>query len=80
VDIDLSVPRDLWIRWGDMNVEIGGELIMRYDRREGDLVMVGDLQALRGSYQVFGRTFEVDGGTVSFLGQPGPATPRPHAA
>jgi autotransporter translocation and assembly factor TamB len=71
VDIDLSVPRDLWIRSGDMNVEIGGELIMRYDRREGDLVMVGDLQALRGSYQVFGRTFEVDGGTVSFLGQPG---------
>jgi translocation and assembly module TamB len=54
-----------------MNVEIGGELILRYDRREGDLVMVGDLQALRGSYQVLGRTFEVDGGTVSFLGQPG---------
>jgi hypothetical protein len=71
VDIDLSVPRDLWIRSADMNVEIGGQLILRYDRREGDLVMVGDLQALRGSYQVLGRTFEVDGGTVSFLGQPG---------
>jgi translocation and assembly module TamB len=71
VDIDLSVPRDLWIRSDEMNVEIGGELIVRYDRREGDLVMVGDLQALRGSYLVFGRTFEVDGGTVSFLGQPG---------
>jgi translocation and assembly module TamB len=71
VDIDLSVPRDLWIRSSEMDVEIGGELIVRYDRREGDLVMVGDLQALRGSYQVFGRTFDVDGGTVSFLGQPG---------
>jgi translocation and assembly module TamB len=71
VDIDLSVPRDLWIRSTDMNVEIGGELILRYDRRVGDLVMVGDLEALRGSYQVLGRTFEVDGGTVSFLGQPG---------
>jgi len=71
VDIDLSVPRDLWLRSAEMNVEIGGELIVRYDRREGDLVMVGDLQALRGSYQVLGRTFDVDGGTVSFLGQPG---------
>jgi autotransporter translocation and assembly factor TamB len=71
VDIDLSVPRDLWIRSTDMNVEIGGELIVRYDRREGDLVMVGDLQALRGSYQVLGRAFEVQTGTVSFLGQPG---------
>jgi translocation and assembly module TamB len=71
VDVDLSVPRDLWIRSDEMNVEIGGELLVRYDRGQGDLVMVGDLQALRGSYLVLGRTFEVDGGTVSFLGQPG---------
>jgi len=71
VDIDLSVPRDLWLRSTDMNVEIGGELIVRYDRRVGDLVMIGDLEALRGSYQVLGRTFEVETGSVSFLGQPG---------
>jgi len=71
VDIDLSVPRNLWLRSREMNVEMGGDLIVRYDRAVGDLVMVGDLQALRGSYQVLGRTFEVDGGTVSFLGQPG---------
>ena len=71
LDIDLSVPRDTWLRSNEMNVEIGGELLVRYDRAAGDLVMVGDLQALRGSYQVLGRTFEVDGGTVSFLGQPG---------
>jgi len=71
VDIDLSVPRNLWLRSTDMNVEIGGDLLVRYDRAVNDLVMVGDLQALRGSYRVLGRTFEVDGGTVSFLGQPG---------
>jgi autotransporter translocation and assembly factor TamB len=71
VDIDLSVPRNLWLRSREMSVEMGGELIVRYDRAVGDLVMVGDLQALRGSYQVLGRTFEVDGGNVSFLGQPG---------
>lgn len=71
VDIDLSAPRDLWLRSNEMNVEIGGDLIVRYDRAQNDLVMVGDLQATRGSYRVLGRTFEVDGGTVSFLGQPG---------
>ena len=70
LDVDLSV-RDMWLRSNEMNVEIGGELLVRYDRAASDLVMVGDLQALRGSYQVLGRTFEVDGGTVSFLGQPG---------
>jgi len=71
VDIDMSVPRDTWLRSSDMNVEMGGELLVRYDRRVGDLVLVGELQALRGSYVLFGRTFEVTGGTVAFIGQPG---------
>ncbi|MGD8729095.1 MAG: translocation/assembly module TamB [Gemmatimonadota bacterium] len=71
VDVDMAVPRNLWLRSSDMDVELGGDLIVRYDRREGDLVMVGELQALRGSYTVLGRTFEVSGGTASFLGQPG---------
>ncbi|MDH3206590.1 MAG: translocation/assembly module TamB [Gemmatimonadota bacterium] len=71
VDVDMAVPRNLWLRSSEMNVEMGGDLIVRYDRGLGDLVLVGELQALRGSYNVLGRTFEVDGGTASFLGQPG---------
>ncbi len=71
MDVDLVVPRNLWLRSPEMNVELGGELIVAYDRGEGDLVLVGELEALRGSYAVFGRTFDVDGGTASFLGQPG---------
>ena len=71
VDIGMAVPRNMWLRSNDMNVEMGGELLVRYDRREGDLVLIGELQALRGSYLVLGRTFEVDGGTVGFAGQPG---------
>ena len=71
VNIDLVVPRNTWLRSGEMNVEMGGELVVVYDRSAGDLVMVGDLQALRGSYGVFNRTFEVDGGTVEFIGRPG---------
>ncbi len=71
VDIDLSVPRNMWLRSDEMNVEMGGELLVRYDRRVGDLVLIGELQALRGSYVLFGRTFEVTGGTVAFIGQPG---------
>ena len=45
----MAVPRNMWLRSNDMNVEMGGELLVRYDRREGDLVLIGDLQALRGS-------------------------------
>ena len=50
VEVDLSVPRNTWLRSNEMNVEMGGEqLIVTYDRRESDLVLIGDLQALRGS-------------------------------
>lgn len=71
VDIDMSVPRDMWLRSEVMDVEMGGDLLVRYDRREGDLVLIGELQALRGSYVVLGRTFQVQGGTVQFIGQAG---------
>lgn len=71
VDVDLSVPRDTWLRSQDMNVEMGGDLIVTYDRTDRDLVLVGELQALRGSYTVLGRRFEVQEGTVGFIGTPG---------
>ncbi|GMV05148.1 MAG: hypothetical protein AMXMBFR53_14270 [Gemmatimonadota bacterium] len=71
VDVDLAVPRDTWLRSEDMNVEIGGELLVRYDRLNRDVVMVGELEALRGTYTVLGRRFDVRGGTVGFIGTPG---------
>ena len=71
-EVTLAVPRDTWLRSADMDVEIGArELQVRYSRRDRDLVMIGELQALRGSYSVLGRRFEVVGGTVGFLGTPG---------
>jgi len=71
MNVALSVPRNTWLRSTDMNVEMGGELLVRYDRSASDLVLIGELQALRGTYLVLGRTFEVDEGAVSFIGRPG---------
>jgi hypothetical protein len=71
VNVDLSVPRDAWLRSEDMNVEMGGDLIVSYDRSKRDVVLVGDLQALRGSYTVLGRRFDVQSGTVGFIGTSG---------
>jgi translocation and assembly module TamB len=71
VNVDLAVPRDTWLRSEDANVEIGGNLTVSYDRQSRDIVMVGDLQALRGQYTVLGRRFDVSEGTVSFIGTPG---------
>ncbi len=71
VSVDLSVPRNAWLRSPDMNVEMGGDLVVAYDRGKRNLVLVGDLEALRGSYSVLGRAFQVESGTVSFVGTPG---------
>ncbi len=70
-EVTLDVPRATWLRSPEMDVEIGGVLQVRYSRRDRDLVMIGELEALRGSYAVLGRRFQVAGGTVGFPGTPG---------
>lgn len=71
VNVDLSVPRGAWLRSIDTNVEMSGDLLVVYDRSAGDFVLIGELQALRGSHQVLGRNFQLQGGTVAFIGRPG---------
>ncbi len=71
VDVDLSLQRDFWLRSREMNVEIGGDLIVTFDRRDREVLLVGGLEAIRGSYSAFGRQFQVEGGTVEFAGTPG---------
>lgn len=71
VNIDLGVQRNTWIRSDQLDVEMRGDLIVTYDRRSRDVVMVGELEAVRGQYQFLGQNFEVEGGTVEFVGIPG---------
>ena len=70
-NMNLTVQRDSWIRSDGMNVELDGQLEVLYDRQTQDLALVGALEAVRGSYEAFGRQFQVDGGTLRFLGTPG---------
>ena len=71
VNVDLAVPGDTWLRSIETNVEMSGDLLVRYDRSVGDFVLTGELEAVRGSHVVLGRTFDLDGGAVSFIGRPG---------
>ncbi|CAN5733104.1 hypothetical protein BH23GEM11_BH23GEM11_00770 [soil metagenome] len=71
VDADLSIPRDVWLRSREMNVEIGGDLIVTFDRSEREILLVGTVQAVRGTYNAFGRQFQVRSGSVDFVGTPG---------
>ncbi|MGD2068743.1 MAG: translocation/assembly module TamB domain-containing protein [Gemmatimonadota bacterium] len=71
VNVDLGVNQDTWIRSEQMNVEMRGDLVVVYDRQQNDIVLVGELEAVRGDYSVLGRRFEVQDGVVEFVGTPG---------
>ena len=71
VDVDLILQRDVWLRSREMNVEMGGELIVTFDRPRREILLVGTLEAIRGSYSAFGRQFQVQEGVVEFVGTPG---------
>jgi hypothetical protein len=71
VDVDLSLQRDFWLRSREINVEMGGDLIVAFDRAQRDILLVGMLEATRGNYVAFGRQFQVREGMVEFVGTPG---------
>jgi len=71
VDVDLSLQRDFWLRSREINVEIAGDLAVLFERSEREILLVGTLEPLRGTYSTFGRQFQVDGGSVDFAGTPG---------
>ena len=70
-DVDLVSQRNSSLRSDQLNVEMGGELQVVYDRQSGDLVMLGELEAIRGTYSILGRNFQVASGTIEFVGTPG---------
>jgi translocation and assembly module TamB len=69
VDLDLTVdiPRNLWLRNREVNVEIGGDL--QLTSPEGALRVTGDLETRQGSVRMLNRRFSVLKGTVSFYGE-----------
>lgn len=71
VQVDLSVQRNTWLRSQAMNVEMGGDLVINWNRNSGDLVLTGELNAIRGTYSLYGRQFQVQEGAVEFVGTPG---------
>jgi len=70
-EVDLSVENDTWLRGRDLEVEMVGDVTMVYNRRARDLALIGELTARRGNYTTLGRTFQVQEGTVGFIGTAG---------
>jgi autotransporter translocation and assembly factor TamB len=69
--LTLTMARNSWLRGRQLNVEMAGTLDVFWDRTAQYLTFLGSLDAVRGTYSVFSRQFQVEEGTVSFPGVPG---------
>jgi translocation and assembly module TamB len=81
-NVRINAGPDLWLRSSEANVKLGGSLAVTAgrsqrasDRGERQLALDGALTAERGTYRLnlgalVQRTFEVEGGTLRFFGDP----------
>lgn len=67
--LKVSIPGNAWVRGKGANVELEGNL--RVNKEYGQpLILMGNIDTVRGTYAVLGRLFEIEEGTVSFQGTP----------
>jgi len=69
MDVKASMRGNVWVRGRGANVELRGNvgIIKRY----GDpLILTGNINTVRGTYEFLGKLFRIDEGLVSFQGTP----------
>lgn len=71
VDVDLSVGRGNWLRSRDLNIETEGDLSVVFDRQANQLVLLGSVDVVRGTYTGLPRSFAMTEGRFRFVGTPG---------
>lgn len=65
LDLKLHIPRNTWISGKDLNLEISGDLDL--ERHKNILLLNGDINVLRGYYALYGKRFNLESGTISFI-------------
>ena len=85
LDLRLRIPDNLVLRGkklrpggptgaslGDMNITVGGDLQV-VKPANGQLLLLGEVDTVRGTYEFQGRRFDLQrGGTLRFMGEPQP--------
>lgn len=76
-DLTLQIGPDLWLRARNLDVELAGEVDLRMDRAQADVIVFGDVRLVRGNYrwsaagEVIGRQLRISEGRIEFVGTPG---------
>jgi autotransporter translocation and assembly factor TamB len=68
LNVKITIPNSIFLRGRELQVELRGELHLDY--RNGQPVVLGELEATRGTLRFLGRQFQVKRGFVTFYGDP----------
>ncbi len=64
--IKINMPRNVWLRNDEMNVELGGSMDVLKESPEINLF--GDIQTIRGTMDLYGKQFKIKEGQFTFTG------------
>ncbi|MGD8394361.1 MAG: translocation/assembly module TamB domain-containing protein [Candidatus Eiseniibacteriota bacterium] len=70
LDLDVQIPRNVWLRNRQISIEFGGELEARTGG--GTVGLYGKLETVRGRVEFQGKAFDVKRGIVTFIGDENP--------
>jgi translocation and assembly module TamB len=65
-NLRIRIPRNTWIKNDDMYIEISGDVELRKNFEFFELF--GSVDVVRGQYDLLGKTFVIDEGSISFQG------------
>ncbi|MDE2803681.1 MAG: translocation/assembly module TamB domain-containing protein [Gemmatimonadota bacterium] len=69
--IDVQIGRGNWLRSRELNVETAGDLSLTFDRQGNQLALQGEMEVVRGTYNLGPRTLRITEGGFQFVGTPG---------
>lgn len=69
--VQMHVGRGSWLRSRNMNIETEGDLDVLFDRQANQLVLLGSVDVVRGTYGLANRNFTMTDGQFRFVGTPG---------
>ncbi len=69
--IDVQIGRGNWLRSSELNVETAGDLSLTFDRQGNQLALQGEMEVVRGTYNLGPRTLRITEGGFQFVGTPG---------
>ena len=64
--MNLKIPRNTWVRSEDMNIELSGDLELV--KKGPFFELFGNVKTIRGTYNLYGRRFNISEGEVIFQG------------